>query len=83
MKKPADQGKLTGFLANYWATGSTVSSKIVSHKADGSAQKKRVEGTYNIWTQTCHPNGKEGQVPLIVAIHGYVPTMLELLEIFH
>ncbi|CCO31749.1 hypothetical protein BN14_05799 [Rhizoctonia solani AG-1 IB] len=70
MKKPADQGKLTGFLANYWATGSTVSSKIVSHKADGSAQKKRVEGTYNIWTQICHPNGKEGQVPLIVAIHG-------------
>ncbi|CAE6435006.1 unnamed protein product, partial [Rhizoctonia solani] len=70
MKKPADQAKLTGFLANYWTTGSTVPSKIMSHKADGSTQKKRVEGTYNIWSQICHPSGKEGQVPLIVGIHG-------------
>ncbi|CAE6415564.1 unnamed protein product [Rhizoctonia solani] len=70
MKKPADQGKLTGFLANFWTTGSTVTSQIMSHKSDGSTQKKRVEGTYNIWTQICHPNGKEGQVPLIVGIHG-------------
>ncbi|KAF8706669.1 Serine aminopeptidase, S33, partial [Rhizoctonia solani] len=70
MKKPADQGKLTGFLANFWATGSSVMSQITSRKADGNSQKRRIEGTYNIWTQVCHPNGKEGQVPLIVGIHG-------------
>ncbi|CAE6446990.1 unnamed protein product [Rhizoctonia solani] len=70
MKKPEDQAKLTGFLANFWTTGSGIPSQIVPHKADGSTKKKHVEGTYNIWTQVCHPNGKEGQVPLIVGIHG-------------
>ncbi|CUA74542.1 hypothetical protein RSOLAG22IIIB_05602 [Rhizoctonia solani] len=70
MKKPEDQAKLTGFLANWWTTGSLVGSQIMPQKADGSTKKKHVEGTYNIWAQNCHPNGKEGQVPLIVGIHG-------------
>ncbi|KAJ1305918.1 hypothetical protein OPQ81_010637 [Rhizoctonia solani] len=70
MKKPTDQGKLTGFLANFWTTGSTVTSQIMPHSADGSTQKRHIEGTYNIWTQVCHPNRKEGQVPLIIGIHG-------------
>ncbi|CUA74543.1 hypothetical protein RSOLAG22IIIB_05603 [Rhizoctonia solani] len=70
MKKPADQASLTGFLANYWSTGSTITSQAIAHKSDGSPKKNRVEGTYNIWTQTCHPKGwKDGQ-PLIVGIHG-------------
>ncbi|KAF8756743.1 Alpha/beta hydrolase family [Rhizoctonia solani] len=69
-EETADQGKLTGFLANFWATGSSVMSQITSRKADGNSQKRRIEGTYNIWTQVCHPNGKEGQVPLIIGIHG-------------
>ncbi|KEP48593.1 alpha/beta hydrolase family containing protein [Rhizoctonia solani 123E] len=70
MKKPEDQSKLTGFLANFWTTGSPVSSQILPHEDNGSNKKKHLEGTYNIWTQTCHPNGKEGQVPLIIGIHG-------------
>ncbi|KAJ1305920.1 hypothetical protein OPQ81_010639 [Rhizoctonia solani] len=69
MNKPANQGDLTGFLAEYWSTGSTVASSITA-AADGTTRKKRVQGTYNIWAQTCHPNGKEGQVPLIIGIHG-------------
>ena len=76
MQKPANQGSLTGFLAKYWATGSTINSQIVSTTADGTAQKKRVEGTYNIWAQTCIPNGKQGQLPLIIGIHGYVHMLL-------
>ncbi|KDN40113.1 hypothetical protein RSAG8_08313, partial [Rhizoctonia solani AG-8 WAC10335] len=70
MGKPANQGALTGFLAKFWATGSTVTSQILSREADGTTKKKHVEGTYNIWAQTCQPNGKEGQVPLIIGIHG-------------
>ncbi|KAH7329866.1 Alpha/Beta hydrolase protein [Rhizoctonia solani] len=70
MRKPSDQGALTGFLANFWTTGSTVTSQVVAHKADGSPKKNRVEGTYNIWAQLCHPKGwKDGQ-PLIIGIHG-------------
>ncbi|KAH7329865.1 Alpha/Beta hydrolase protein [Rhizoctonia solani] len=70
MKKPEDQAKLTGFMAKFWTTGSPTGSQIMPQKADGTTKKRHVEGTYNIWTQVCHPNGKEGQVPLIVGIHG-------------
>ncbi|CAE6377662.1 unnamed protein product [Rhizoctonia solani] len=70
MKKPESQAALTGFLANYWTTGSTIASKIIVHKAEGTPKKNRIEGTYEIWAQTCRPRGKSGQVPLIVGIHG-------------
>ncbi|CAE6403102.1 hypothetical protein ACGC1H_005056 [Rhizoctonia solani] len=70
MRKPAKQANLTGFLAKFWTTGSTVNSQIISTTADGAAQKKRIEGTYNMWTQTCVPNGKQGPLPLIIGIHG-------------
>ncbi|CAE6415550.1 unnamed protein product [Rhizoctonia solani] len=70
MSKPSNQGDLTGFLAEYWSTGSTITSKIISTTGDGATQKKRVEGTYNMWSQTCVPKGSQGQVPLIIGIHG-------------
>ncbi|CUA74544.1 hypothetical protein RSOLAG22IIIB_05604 [Rhizoctonia solani] len=70
MSKPVNQGDLTGFLAEYWTTGSTVASHIMATGPDGTYQKKRVEGTYNIWAQTCTPTGKQGPVPLIIGIHG-------------
>ncbi|QRW25236.1 alpha/beta hydrolase family protein [Rhizoctonia solani] len=70
MGKPVNQGDLTGFLAEYWATGSTVASKVTTSNADGTTQKRRIQGTYNIWSQVCHPKGVQGQVPLIIGIHG-------------
>lgn len=74
MSKPAKQGALTGFLANYWATGSTTGAKVIPHNVDGSLPRKTVKGTYNIWTQLCMPNGwKDGGVAHI-GIHGYVLT---------
>ncbi|ELU39169.1 alpha/beta hydrolase family domain-containing protein [Rhizoctonia solani AG-1 IA] len=62
MGKPVNQGDLTGFLAEYWATGSTVASQVAYSNADGSTQKRRIQGTYNIWSQVCHPKGVQGQV---------------------
>ncbi|CAE6392562.1 unnamed protein product [Rhizoctonia solani] len=70
MPKPSSQGDLTGFLAEYWSTGSTVASQIASATADGTPKKKRVEDTYNIWAQTCYPKGKDNKMPLIIGIHG-------------
>ncbi|CAE6377905.1 unnamed protein product, partial [Rhizoctonia solani] len=70
MGKPANQADLTGFLAEFWGTGSTTTSRIMPSTSDGTTQKKRVEGTYNIWAQYCQPKGKEGPVPLIIGIHG-------------
>ncbi|CAE7074342.1 unnamed protein product [Rhizoctonia solani] len=70
MNKPANQGALTGFLAQYWSTGSAIGSQIMTKTADGATQKKRVEGSYKIWSQTCVPGGRQGQVPLIIGIHG-------------
>ncbi|CEL52521.1 hypothetical protein RSOLAG1IB_05725 [Rhizoctonia solani AG-1 IB] len=70
MKKPTSQAALTGFLANYWSTGSTAASQAIAHKADGTPKKSRIEGTYGIWTQICRPQGKSGSTPLIIGIHG-------------
>ncbi|KAB5593288.1 hypothetical protein CTheo_3291 [Ceratobasidium theobromae] len=70
MDKPVNQASLTGFLANYWTTGSPVPSQIMPANPDGSTSRRMIQGTYNIWTQTCYPQGwKDGQ-PLIIGIHG-------------
>ncbi|CAE6415552.1 unnamed protein product [Rhizoctonia solani] len=70
MKKPESRAALTGFLANYWTTGSTVTSQVTARKSDGTHKKNRVEGTYNIWTQLCRPKGNGEKVPLIIGIRG-------------
>lgn len=71
MQKPSSQASLTGFLANFWSTGSPVASQIMPASADGKRSRKTVRGTYNIWAQTCTPHGAiDGQTPLIVGIHG-------------
>ncbi|KAJ1305919.1 hypothetical protein OPQ81_010638 [Rhizoctonia solani] len=49
MKKPASQAALTGFLANFWTTGSTIASRVISHKSDGkSGQVPLIIGTHGI-----------------------------------
>ncbi|KAG9086476.1 hypothetical protein FRC06_003067 [Ceratobasidium sp. 370] len=70
ISKPATQGALTGFMANYWSTGSTVSQQAMPRNPDGSPPRKTTQATYNVFTQLCIPDGwKDGGV-VHVGTHG-------------
>ncbi|KAG8745167.1 hypothetical protein FRC10_008620 [Ceratobasidium sp. 414] len=70
ISKPATQAALTGLMANYWSTGSTVSTQAMPVNPDGSLPRKTTQATYNIFTQLCVPNGwKDGGV-VHVGTHG-------------
>ncbi|KAG9120191.1 hypothetical protein FRC07_004404 [Ceratobasidium sp. 392] len=71
MSKPTTQGALTGFMANYWATGSTVSQQAIPANSDGSLPRKQVQTvTYNVFTQLCYPNGWKDGGAVHVGTHG-------------
>ncbi|QRV98014.1 alpha/beta hydrolase family protein [Ceratobasidium sp. AG-Ba] len=70
IRKPTDQATLTGFLANWWATGSTVAQQSMPPNSDGSRPRTAKKSTYNVFTQMCYPNNwKDGGVAFI-GTHG-------------
>ncbi|KAG8712447.1 hypothetical protein FRC08_014563 [Ceratobasidium sp. 394] len=68
--KPVTQGAVAGFMANYWATGSTVSQQAMPPNPDGSRPSKTTQATYNIFTQLCLPNGWRDGGVVHIGTHG-------------
>jgi hypothetical protein len=70
LAKPKSQAEVTGFLARYWATGSTVGQQASPPNPDGSLPRTAKRATYKVFTQLCLPNNwKDGGV-VHIGTHG-------------